>query len=476
MAQTRNRAALVYCRVSTKALAEGTSLESQKALCTAHAEALGYTVARVTQEIFTGASLFDRPKLSRDRADIRAGLFQAIIPYSVDRLTRSEAHLAILTEECHRAGCRLIFVTEALGALTPSDEARAAEAERRNISERVSRGHRFKLAQGHPVFTGWNLFGYRADREEGKYTIFEPEAALVRRVFSMCAGGNGMHRIASIFNKEGIPSPKSDRLPGAKWSSATLSDLLNNRSYMGEEYCLKTKRMGRNCDLPLPASEQVRLPDGVRPPLVSPELWETCQQGIRARAAKMNNRHAHPALLRGHIFCAECGARMIRNHFRRGGYEYLKYRCGSRWRPFDKGCRGAGVPLEKVEEWAWGKVESILRDPAAIERATKLAGPAPELVADLEAARREYERGSRQLGSSILELEARMGEATRCVDNLRRLHERCPLDRLTLDEQRLALLALGFKVYANGDDQTRWRYDVTIAANEADITQEGRLY
>src|SRR5215203_1054685 len=66
-------AALVYCRVSTKALAGGTSLDSQRALCVARAEGLRYVVTRVTREVHSGAELFERPELSRDRADIRAG-------------------------------------------------------------------------------------------------------------------------------------------------------------------------------------------------------------------------------------------------------------------------------------------------------------------------------------------------------------------------------------------------------------------
>jgi len=70
----KNGPALIYCRVSTKALAEGTSLDSQQALCIAHAERLGYTVARVTQEVHTGAELFERPKLTSDRADVRVGM------------------------------------------------------------------------------------------------------------------------------------------------------------------------------------------------------------------------------------------------------------------------------------------------------------------------------------------------------------------------------------------------------------------
>ncbi len=174
IAQENTPPALVYCRVSTRRMAEGTSPASQRAACVGHAARRGYRVARVTEEVHSGADLFDRPQLARDRAAIRAGDFKAVIAYSVDRLTRNPAHLTLLADECARAGCRLIFVTShgvnaGADSSAHRDEAYAAEVERAKIVERMSRGRRTKLRQGRPTFNGWNLFGYRADRERGVY-------------------------------------------------------------------------------------------------------------------------------------------------------------------------------------------------------------------------------------------------------------------------------------------------------------------
>ncbi len=486
--RTVNGAALIYCRVSTKALAKGTSLVSQRTLCIAQAERLGYSVSRVTREVYSGAELFERPRLSRDRADIRAGKYKALVAYSVDRLTRDEAHLAILKGECDRAGCRLIFVADSAESELPR-EAYAAGAERRNIVERMHRGHHSKLLQGRPVFNGTSLYGYRPDHQAGVYRVYEPEAEVVRRVFAMCAAGNGMHRIASTFNREGLSSPKSHLRQGARWSSGAVSLLLSNRSYMGEEICWKTKKSDVGRDLPRPESERVRLPEGVRPAIVSRELWEECRRKIESRAAKLKNTGQYPALLRGHIYCAECGAGMVRNHFRRGKYAYLKYRCGSRWRAFDTGCRGEAVPLEAAEEWAWGVARSILLSAAGSRSANEGVPVTPS--ADLEATRRAHARAAsefealraaaaggeplrqyveqadgvmRCLEGILAELERRDGEDGRCAAGLLSL---CDLVKaggadLTFDGRRLALSALDFKAYANGADPTRWRYQTSI--------------
>ena len=121
-------------------------------------------------EVHSGADLFGRPKLMRDRADIRAGEFRAVIAYSVERLTRSDAHLALISSGCERAGCRLIFaIGDDLDPAVSSlrDGAYAAGLERQRIVERTRRGRMTKILGGRPSFAGSTLYGYRADRGRG---------------------------------------------------------------------------------------------------------------------------------------------------------------------------------------------------------------------------------------------------------------------------------------------------------------------
>lgn len=138
--------ALVYCRVSTKGQEEnGTSLDSQERECVAHATALGFTVGRITHEVYSGAELWDRPKLSRDRTDLKAGRFAALVCYATDRLSRDPIHLAILAEECERAGVALHFVSETFddsdeSALIRYVKGYSSKKEREKIHERSLRG------------------------------------------------------------------------------------------------------------------------------------------------------------------------------------------------------------------------------------------------------------------------------------------------------------------------------------------------
>jgi hypothetical protein len=123
------RSAVMYCCVSTRAQEDqGSSLEPQSAEGVKHAGLLGHTVGSTTNKVYTGTELWDRPLLSRDRADLRAGTFQTLIAQATDRLSRDPIHLAIVAEECERAGAELIFVTE------PLDRVLVLTPPRRNLA------------------------------------------------------------------------------------------------------------------------------------------------------------------------------------------------------------------------------------------------------------------------------------------------------------------------------------------------------
>jgi site-specific DNA recombinase len=146
--------ALIYCRVSGKAQEEvGTSLESQEAACVQHAEQLGFQVGSIVRETYSGIQLWDRPKLSEARIDIKAGKYGALIAYAVDRLSRDPIHLAIISDDCDRGGVQLLFVTEQMddteeGRLVRYIKGYAAKKEHEKIKERTMRGRHQRGLQG----------------------------------------------------------------------------------------------------------------------------------------------------------------------------------------------------------------------------------------------------------------------------------------------------------------------------------------
>jgi site-specific DNA recombinase len=520
--------ALVYCRVSTKGQEQdGTSLDSQEAACVREVQALGYALGRVTKEIYSGAELWDRPLLARDRVDLKAGQFQALVTYSTDRLSRDPIHLAIIAEECERSGCALIFVTEPLdtsdeGKLLAYVKGYANKKEREKIRERSLRGKHQRALNGKVHNVGPELYGYRRDRARGVRLVDAPQAAVIRRIFDLVAVEHwSYYRIAAQFTAEGIPTPGAALLAArdpernpVEWKADTVMRIVRNPVYKGEATIWQWKSQPLPPDRRLPSGrisksqrsyrlvarppeEQVRLPEGVVPAIVSAEVWQDAQDAVQRQCGDHTRNEHLPYLLRGRIACTQegCdGRKMWASWRRRAGRnpasgKVRMYRCRH------------SVDAANIEAWAWGKVGEVLRHPeviaAEIERRGE-EGDDPVLGADLETARRELakcERAQAQLvrrhtehlmadpaenafpwelverevkrlegekarwAAAVRQIEARLATHRRALAALEGLYTTCArvgaqLETFGFEQRRLALEALDVQVRVSATDWT----------------------
>ena len=438
--------------------------------------------------------MFDRPKLSHDRADIRAGKFQAVIVYAIDRLSRKIGHLAIISEEVERAGAKLISVTEevdqtAQGMLMQSVKAYVAEVEREKIKERTLRGKRARLHAGKIHNVGRELYGYRRDKERAVRVIYEPEARIVSQIFQWVAlEAAGMQTVAKMLNRAGVPSPWASKGEGqSPWNAKTIRDILRNPNYKGETVVWRYQTVKKRQTF-RPDDECIRLPAGVTPAIVTPEVWQRAQERLETNKGEARRNEVRPYLLRGHIVCAECGARMypIPNGTRERPSRYYRCSMGIRY----SSCRALSIPADLCEDWAWEEVKRFLRNPdliAAEAKRLQADGIDPQLTRDREVAQRaleqqtrgaqrlvrrlreaddqlasiierellEVEREKQQNFNTIAEFEALIARQEQAAVNLRTLHEYCrdveqALEAFDFTEKRLALEALGAEIVGAG--------------------------
>lgn len=494
------RTAAVYCRVSTaKQEDEGTSLASQEAACLAYAAERGYRVVSVFREAHSGADLFQRTQLSELRATVRRGDADVILAYALDRLSRNQAHLGLILSEAEHAGAAVEFVTERLedtpeGRLLQSVRGFVAEVERLKIGERTMRGKRARVASGKLHNHASELYGYRRDKEEGVRQVVDQEAATVRRIFHAVADdGQPVRDLVRHLNAEGVPPPsegkrvyKDGRV--TRWNPSVIYRILAEPAYKGETVVWRLHRSGKaaTCQ-PRDQSEWITLPDGTTPAIVTLEAWQAAQMRVKTGTATTTRNERRPYLLRGVIYCAVCGKRMYAERER--GMPI--YRCSSRDTPAGA-CGGKRVPGELVEEWVWGEVTAILRNPAIIAAEVerqRLAGPDPTIQTDRDAAARmlakiekqrdrlvrryadaeddgfpwelierevtRLEGERRTLVATIAEQDARLQHQTAATVQLDALHDYCATVAVNLDGadfavKRNAVEALVERITANG--------------------------
>jgi len=230
----------LYARVSSEAQEARNTIASQvEALRQRMAELDHEIVAEFLDNGHSGARL-DRPGLDALRDAAEAGLFQAIWCLTPDRLARSYAYQVLVLDELARFGVQVHF----LDAPPIEDDPQAkllvqvqgviAEYERAKITERNRRGKLYRARAGEIVY--WRVpYGYRrvprSSDGPSRLEVYEPEAAVVRRIFDdYVVGGCPVRGIVRGLYQDGILPPKG----GQTWATSTLSGLLRNPAYKGK--------------------------------------------------------------------------------------------------------------------------------------------------------------------------------------------------------------------------------------------------
>lgn len=384
--------AVIYTRVSTASQTEGTSLESQEAACRSLAPD-----ADVIQEVYSGAYLFDRPGLSKIRDKMKAGEYNRVICYAIDRLSRSIGHLSIIIDECLRYNVSLEFVTDTLdntpeGKLLQSVKAYAAEIEREKIRERSMRGRRANAVAGTLSYKR-KLFGY--DIAEDKRVINPREAKIVRRLFSSIISGYSLRRLCVELNTEGIRTPHGSKT----WWPHSIKSLLDNPAYCGrttlfrykhEIFYVAGKKKHNGSKLHDVQNHLVILE--LTPALISVEEWEAAQLALKQNTKKRGRQGQKDFLLRGLVRCANCG----RQFSPVGKRKWRYYVCTSTQNP-SINCKTKSFPAGKHEQEIWDRVCAIIKGKKPRKR--KVYDPTPALTKQQERLQVEIARLVRRAGN-----------------------------------------------------------------------------
>ncbi len=323
--------------------------------------------------------------------------FQALIMSEESRLGREQIETAYALKQIIDAGVRLFFYLDdrertldsAMDKVMLSLANFAAEMERDKARQRTYDAMLRKAKALH--VTGGRVYGYdnvevlatepaadgRPRRLWVKRQIHDAQAAVVRRIFELCATGCGLTRIAKTLNAAATAPPRSH---GRGWAPTAIREMLHRELYRGVivwNRSQKIVRRGTKAQRMRPASEWLRIPaEELR--IVSDELWEAAHRRLagtrntfRPRAGQPPTRLdlASPYLLSGLGRCALCGGSLIamsRHHGRRRGFFYG---CAYNSKRGPMVCRNhLHMPQEVLELAVLQAVATVL-DPAVIELA-----------------------------------------------------------------------------------------------------------
>ncbi|WP_197705135.1 recombinase family protein [Sphingobium cloacae] len=230
--------AALYARYSSD-LQNPRSIDDQWLVCRELAAQEGWEiVACYHDEAVSGASIRGRAGLGQLLADARAGLFDILCTEALDRISRDQEDMAHVYKLLRFKGITLHTVAEGL-----ADEMHIGLKGTMNalflkdLADKTRRGLRGRVEAGRSG--GGLAYGYDVapdpDDAAGGRSINEPQAIIVRRIFSAFVEGRTPGAIAEMLNREAIPGPA-----GRLWAATTIrghrvrgTGLLNNELYRG---------------------------------------------------------------------------------------------------------------------------------------------------------------------------------------------------------------------------------------------------
>jgi site-specific DNA recombinase len=304
-----------YIRVSTQMQVEdGYSLSAQRERLKAFAFSQNWEIVQFYVDEGLSAKDMERPELQRMLKGIREGIFDVVLVYKLDRLTRSVIDLDKLLTEfskhdvMFKSSTEVYDTTTATGRLFIRLVASMAQWERENLGERVRFGMQEKAREGKWTVSTPPL-GY--DSKESELIVNPSEAAIVKEIFSLYLSGMGMHKIARNLNERGLYTKK--RKP---WAQSTIQYILTNPIYHG------TTRYNYRLN-----KENYFEVDGVVPVIISDEEYQLTQQMIQNRRTVHPRQATSKYLFSKVLKCARCGKTLVgkSSSTKRGEKVYYSY-------------------------------------------------------------------------------------------------------------------------------------------------------
>ena len=224
----------------------------------------------------------------------------------------------------------------------------ANELHAKDTSRKVRAVMKMKAEQGERL-GGRPPYGYRkSDGDANTLVPDEDTALVVKRVFSLCAAGNGPKRIATILTKEQVVNPSNayyrktgkshrglDTTRPCLWSSNSVTSILNNEVYLGHSVGLRTTTISYKNKQRVERPESERfVVKNTHEALVTQEQWDIVQE-VRQHKKRVPKHMDEPNIFSGLVFCADCGKPLVLHRastMKRTEYNFKCYTYGKKGR------------------------------------------------------------------------------------------------------------------------------------------------
>lgn len=442
-----------YARVSSQRQEVEETIETQIMAVRDFLKANNHTLIQEYRDDGWSGTILARPALDQLRLDATKRLWDGVVVYDPDRLSRKFAHQELVIDELQTKGIEVLFVTTPPvknegDKLLYGVKGLFAEYERSRIAERFRLGKLRKAREGH-VVTSHAPYGYayipKQGEKHGYFEVIQDEAEIVKNIFHWIADdGMTIRQVVKKLQDLGVKPRKSTR---GVWNNSTLVTLLRSETYYGQAHFNKTvgivpenpknlekyrrtiKSSRKNKD----KADWVFIPCT---PIIEKALFEKAQKQLQINYDHSRRNRQHDYLISNLIRCT-CGCTRTGEGAMRG--KHLYYRCSDPviQYPLPRKCFIGGINARITDDLVWSNVKKLMSNPKLIkaqvnrhfsQKSTAMdhTNEINRLESDINKLAIEEDRYAKAFGQQVITLD----QLQRFVTDLR-------LKKVTL-EQRLA--------------------------------------
>ena len=488
--------AVGYARLSifeTRDRADSEALQNQKELLRQYiANAPDLQLVGIFEDNGQTGTNFDRAGFETMMETVRSGKANCIVVKDLSRFGRDYVEAGNYLEHIFPfMGVRFISISDGYDnadattadCLTVALKNMVNQMYSKDISRKSGSVLREKIRRGE--FIGaFASYGYRKDPADGHRIVVDPEAAgVVREIFRRKLEGQGDTAITRWLNAAGVPSPGCYRYQKGiildkrfarykPWLVQSVKDILRNEVYLGRmvQGRRRSEFYAGRPDKRLPRDEWTVV-ENTHEPIISREDFDAVQAicvernaAYRARLGKYDHLGKRENILKGLVYCSDCGRTMVRykqvSHGKNVSYYYL---CPSYAAMLEQsGCSYKFLPedflLDSLEQVIQKEIEQAVDMTALAKRlSARVSGKTDQgammlkkLNAQLERveetrrnAMRDYLGGQMEQTDYELLKECCLGEAEELKKQIFDLREQQQYQAETLTEKNPWLAAFG---------------------------------
>ena len=386
------RKVAIYARVSTTNQAEeGYSIDGQIDSLEKYCEAMGWDVYnKYIDAGFSGGSL-KRPEMANLINDVKKGLFDTVLVYKLDRLSRNVRDTLYLIKDVFNIN-KIDFVSiqenidtsSAMGTLFLTLLSAIAEFEREQIKERMQLGKLGRAKAGKSMMWGRTSYGYDYQKETGSLIINPAQSLVVKYIFERYLAGRSITKLRDDLNEK---YPKE-----ISWNYRAVRGILSNPVYCGyNQY-------------------KGQLFPGEHEPIISEDVYKRTQEELKIRqrtAAEKTNPRPFQAkyMLSGLAQCGYCGAplKLLMGMVRKDGTRFIRYECHQRHPRKTKGvtvynnnvkCDSGFYEKDALENYVLTEISKLQDDTGYLDKI--FSGDNAETI-DRESYKKQIEELSKKL-------------------------------------------------------------------------------